>query len=227
MKLKIGLDFDNTLICYGSLFHDCAVGGNLLRAPLPAKDRDSVREHIRAAVDGENKWQQIQAWVYGDEIDKAEMCAGVGEFLLLCRQKKIPVVIISHKTRFAAKKREQGGSDADLHQAAMRWMKNHYFFGEQGLGVAEKHVFFEATRQQKADRIAEQGCTHFIDDLPEMFVESTFPGGIIKMLYSATLRRAEGVDHHFCSWTDISRFFRDLIGGAARSAERLHVDDYC
>ncbi|MBU4263804.1 MAG: hypothetical protein KKC76_18265 [Proteobacteria bacterium] len=213
MKLKIGLDFDNTLICYDALFHELALAGNLLPAPQPAKSKDSVREYVRALVDGENTWQQLQARVYGDEIDKANLCTGVPEFLLLCKQAKTPVVIISHKTQFAGKKRDQGGSDADLHRAAKRWMKRHHFFGEQGLGVAEKHVFFEATRQEKAARIREQGCTHFIDDLPEIFAESAFPDGVIKILYSAAeSQTVAGIDHHFRSWTDIYRFFSALIG---------------
>lgn len=41
--------------------------------------------------------------------------------------------------------------------------------------MAKDKVFFELTKEKKLKRIIKQGCTHFIDDLPEFLSEKDFP----------------------------------------------------
>jgi 5'(3')-deoxyribonucleotidase len=39
------------------------------------------------------------------------------------------------------------------------------------------------TKQAKLQRIANQGCTHFIDDLPEFLGETNFPTNVKRILF--------------------------------------------
>jgi hypothetical protein len=50
-------------------------------------------------------------------------------------------------------------------------------------------VYFESTRMDKIERIKKLKCTHFVDDLEEVFIEESFPSGVKKILY------APGADH--------------------------------
>ena len=64
-------------------------------------------------------------------------------------------------------------------------MTSQGFFGSGGLGFSEDQVFFEGTRDAKIERIRTLGCTHFIDDLEEVFLEASFPPDVEKFLFDS------------------------------------------
>ncbi len=64
----------------------------------------------------------------------------------------------------------------------MRWLRNSGVVGK-GRPVDERHVFFEASRADKLGRIGATGCTHFVDDLLETFLEPLFPSNVTKVLF--------------------------------------------
>ena len=77
-------------------------------------------------------------------------------------------------------------------------------FDADGLGVSPDEVYFESTRQGKITRILQRGCTAFIDDLEETFVEPTFPSAVDKILYTphGPVSRVPGV-RTMASWQEI------------------------
>ena len=90
----------------------------------------------------------------------------------------------------------------------MTWMRNHGFFDSDGLGLSENDVYFESTRIEKIERIKKLGCTHFIDDLEELFLEESFPGHVGKILFAPygmklSLRGVIVAS----SWKDIHNYF--------------------
>ena len=68
---------------------------------------------------------------------------------------------------------------------ALHWMSENRFFEPDGLNLSQEDIFFENTRNDKLKRIEQCACTHFIDDLQEVFAERCFPPGVCKILYSA------------------------------------------
>ena len=148
--------------------------------PGVTRHKTSIRDAIRQVPDGEGKWQQVQAHVYGRAMDEAVLINGVQEFLQTCRRLGVPVYIVSHKTKFAA----QDTDKIDLRRAALDWMTQKDFFELKGLGFSADQGFFESTRRDKVGRVKQLGCTHFIDDLEETFLEESFPRGVNRMLYS-------------------------------------------
>jgi hypothetical protein len=177
--LVVGIDFDNTIAMYDELFHQLAVEGGLIDAEGPRSKRD-VRDAVRRRTDGEADWQRLQAAAYGRRMADATMAPGVADFLARCQDRHTPVYVISHRTRLAAADRD----GVPLRSAAVAWMHAQGLFGAQGLGIREDGVFFESTRADKIARIASIGCTHFIDDLHEVFLEAAFPAGVTKVLYA-------------------------------------------
>lgn len=178
-KLRIGLDFDNTIISYDAVFLAAARKRGLVDADFNG-GKQAIRDTIRLLPDGELSWQRLQGQVYGKGLAQAEMVEGVDAFLRRCRKNKVPVVIISHKTEF-------GHHDPDrinLRDAARAWMAEHGFFQAAGYGIERDAVYFEDTRQDKIARIAQIGCTHFIDDLEEVLSDPAFPAGVERILFS-------------------------------------------
>ena len=179
MKPVVGIDFDNTIVDYSQLISDTAAEMGLSLGTGP-KSKDEVRDLVRNLPDGELNWQRLQASIYGPGIRKANPSPGVMTFLTGCKQRGLEVYIVSHKTRFATQ--DNGG--VDLQKAAVRWLEENNFLDERETGISQSRVYFEDTRNEKLQRIRDLGCTHFIDDLVETFLDPSFPTGVTKILYS-------------------------------------------
>lgn len=174
--MRIGLDFDNTLVGYDHLFAAEAAARGL---PDAGGGKRALRDGLRRLADGETLWQEMQAAVYGRRMAEARLMPGAGAFLRGCRDAGVPVAIVSHKTRHA--RRDPGG--VDLPAVALRWMRGQGFFDADGYGLLPEQVFFEPTRHDKLQRIAALGCTDFVDDLIEVFEEPDFPADVRRHLY--------------------------------------------
>ena len=165
--MRIGVDFDNTIVCYDALFHRIALERGLIPPDLPV-NKSEVRNHLRR-IGREPVWTEMQGEVYGSRMSEATAYPGVVDFFIFCRLARIPVSIISHKTLHPFV-----GEKHDLHQAARNWLERQGFF-DPVVGLPREEAFFELTKEAKLARIASRGCTSFIDDLPELLREATFP----------------------------------------------------
>ena len=203
MRFILGVDFDNTLVNYDRIFLRTARQWGLISDEKASKK--NIRNAIRQLPDGEKKWQKVQAHVYGLGMDEALLIDGVGEFLSRCRSAGVPVYIVSHKTQFAG----HGADKIDLRQAALDWMTRKGFFDPAGLGFSKPQVFFESTRRDKIGRIKELNCTHFIDDLEEIFLEKSFPAHTAKILYSSQQVACPGDMTVMRDWKEIYDYFFD------------------
>jgi hypothetical protein len=173
-----GIDFDNTIVTYDALLTTIARERGLLDVSQVLTKR-SIRDHIRQLPDGEIEWQKCQALLYGQRISEARLIDGVASFVAHCRTRNIPVHIVSHKTEFS----RYDPTGTNLRAAAMNWMIANRFFEPGGLALNPENVFFAGTREEKIQRIRELRCTHFIDDLEETFLETTFPATTTRILY--------------------------------------------
>lgn len=195
----IGVDFDNTVVSYDHLMQAIAAQEGWLPTGHGAGKRD-IRDRLRTQVDGEQRWRQLQARVYGTDIHAAVLIDGVRDFFLACKRRGAALYVISHKTERAA----AGESGANLREAALAWMEEHEFFAPEGLGLPRRHVFFEPTRQAKVARIAALRCTHYIDDLEDTFLEEGFPQATEKFLYAPLGAACSLADVHVRhSWDEI------------------------
>jgi len=197
-KLRIGIDFDNTIVTYDEVF--CAVAKQSgLIDPGFVGSKQAVRDAIRLLPGGELAWQSLQGQVYSKGIADARMIDGFEAFLRRCHAEGCAVMIVSHKT-------EYGHYDPDrinLRQAARDWMVARRLLDSEH-GVSAASVFFESSRAEKLARIGELSCTHFIDDLEEVLSDPGFPRGVRRILLSD--REQGPADNPFvvcASWSDI------------------------
>ena len=173
--MVLGIVFDNTIIKYDELFHKIACERGLIPTEL-SKQKNSVRNYLRE-TGVEDEWTIIQGEVYGERIKEAVPFSGMLETLRKLNAKQIPINIVSHKTR-----EPYLGPKRDLHAAALNWLKLNRVVDTGVSGVKEDEVFFEVTKEDKINRIVQLGCTHYLDDLPEIL--EMIPDDINKILFS-------------------------------------------
>lgn len=194
----IGLDFDNTIVCYDDVFGRIAVAQGLV-PPSAATSKSSVRDYLRSTRQ-ENQWTELQGYVYGPGMREASPFSGVSDFLRRCRQAGVPVAIVSHRTRFPYL-----GEQYDLHQAARDWLASQGFHADESLGLPVDQVFFEETKEAKLGRVGALGCSVFIDDLPELLAAPEFPAGVRKILFDPHgVHRGQTGTTAASSWREIA-----------------------
>ncbi|HCY88160.1 MAG TPA: hypothetical protein DHV36_23690 [Desulfobacteraceae bacterium] len=197
--MKIGVDFDNTIINYDMVFNRAGCEMGLIPDNLePGKN--SVRDYLRR-VGKEDDWTWLQGYVYGTQLHHAEPYRGVMDFFRFCDENSITACIISHKTRYP-----YAGDKHDLHRSARMWIENNGFSVD---------VYFEDTKTAKVDRINTLGCGIFIDDLPEFLSLPGFPAGLVKILFDPSGKQRVAGDAqgwlHAGSWEQVLEMTKPYI----------------
>ena len=95
--MRIGIDLDNTLICYNRVFLSAAQQSGLVPSDWEGSKRE-IRKYLREKEEGEIAWQSLQGKVYGRWIHHAQLFPGAERFLWRCKQLGLAVEVVSHKT---------------------------------------------------------------------------------------------------------------------------------
>jgi hypothetical protein len=206
--MLVGLDFDNTIVCYDGLFHRLAHERGLIPADLPTT-KSHVRDHLRA-IGREPDWTELQGVGYGPRLVDANPFPGVKNFLSRCRKQNIDCVVVSHKTHHPYL-----GPKYDLHEAAQNFLKTHGFYDTAVTGLSKASVHLELTKESKLERIGSLGCDYFIDDLPEFLGEPSFPTRPQRILFDpASACPDERIYRRVKSWDDIAEI---ILGNGGRT----------
>jgi hypothetical protein len=202
----VGVDLDNTIISYDDVIHRRAVEDALVPADT-RQHKKTLRDLIRRHEDGEQRWVEIQAYIYGEGMALARPFDGALAFLRECRRRDIATYIVSHKTQYAA----FGGRQIGLREQALAWLDRIGIFDTERYGLGPERVFFESTRDAKVERIRALGCMHFIDDLEEVFMHPSFPAGVERLLFDPYAEAHENPRFRvFTSWQSLQdHFFGD------------------
>lgn len=178
----IGIDLDNTIICYDEALHKLASDRGFIEKNVPADNmtKKYIRDRILNLTGDDTEWQKIQAILYTKKMEEAKLFPDVAGFFKLVKKQNIQIFIISHKTEYA----RYDEAYMPLREVAFLWMRRNHFFDVSGLSLNPAQIFFESTRQKKIERIISLGCTVFIDDLLELFSEDSFPMNVEKILFN-------------------------------------------
>ena len=202
----LGVDFDNTIVCYDEIFYRVAVERKLIPADLPPI-KEQVRDYLRREG-REDEWTEMQGYVYGSRMTDVTPFSGAMECIAAAVKSGINVAIISHKTRTPYL-----GHPYDLHAAARGWLQKQGFFDPECIGMKDEQIFFLETKKMKLEQISRCGCKWFIDDLPEFLLEGDFPGNAERLLFdpanSFTVDSSAYIQR-FASWADIGHYLEFL-----------------
>jgi len=195
--MLVGVDFDNTIVSYDQVFHREALAAGLIDAELP-QTKLAVRQQIWDRY-GDIVWQRLQGQIYGPKMSAAQMIDGALDFFRTCYELQIPTQIISHKTEYG----HFDDSRTSLRQVALQWLEAQGFFAA-GTGLQPELVSFENTRSEKIARINASGCSHFIDDLPEVLLDRQLSEQIRPILFAPAEKQAAASLFCCCSWEQVS-----------------------
>jgi hypothetical protein len=198
MKMIVGIDFDNTIVCYDRAFHQAACERKLIPPDIPVI-KEQVRDYLRN-IGQEVSWTELQGCVYGSRMDTVETFTGVVDCIRRLTNQGATVYIISHKTLYPYL-----GRRYNLHAAARNWLTTSGFLCDTGLNMNQ--VFFELTKDEKLAKISAMRCTHFIDDLPEIFSAKSFPLKTVRILFAPGHQVVNKGVLTFASWKDIAEYF--------------------
>lgn len=198
--MRIGIDFDNTIICYDKVFAAVARQRGLVPEGWDGLKTD-LRDYLRSRAGGELAWQGLQGFVYGKGIGGAEIYPGVREFLSACRTAGASVYVVSHKTRFG----HQDPDGVDLREAARGWLRGAGLIDAADAALAADNVYFEETLTAKAERLARLELNIFIDDLADVFEQPHFPRATRAILFTQSQPPHPDRCEALASWADIRR----------------------
>jgi hypothetical protein len=195
--MRLGIDLDNTIVCYGDLFYRLAGQSGLLSEDC-CSDKQAVRNHLRA-TGREDDWIKLQGIVYGKAMDQANPFAGVKGFIYLALQHGWSLFIVSHRTRHPYL-----GPRFDLHRAARDWLCLQGIAGPSSL-LSDSDVYLEETLTGKLQRISSLHCNAFIDDLPELLLHEDFPEDVQRLCFDPEARCDGGRIETISAWSDLGQ----------------------
>ena len=173
--MRIGLDFDNTIVNYDLLFHKVAVEKGVLPPSIPP-NKTAVRNYLRESGQ-ESLWTEMQGVVYGERMAEANAYLGAFDFMRRANSAGHSLTIVSHKT-----KHPFIGPKHDLHLAARNWVDLHLESEGHPL-ISPENIYFELTKAAKILRIRKLGCETYLDDLPEILLDPEFPDSTRRILF--------------------------------------------
>jgi hypothetical protein len=196
MAAVIGVDLDNTIICYDTLFHRLALERGFISENTPALKRE-LRQSV-AQNHGDEAWQHLQALAYGPKIHLACIFPNVREAFLDWKNLGLKLVIISHKTRLSSK------GDYELRRAALAFLER------QGILCIIDAIQFVSSIERKIQVVKALACHVFIDDLPKVLLRPSFPEHTKRILFNPSA----GMDSGLIScrdWLELNRTVKDEI----------------
>ena len=166
--LRVGIDFDNTLVDYDTAFPEVA---RAIGITTLARSKRALREELQGLPDGERLWQKVQGLTYGLHINKAVVQPGASEFVIRALTLGHTLYIVSHKTEFG----HHDPTRTSLRDAALTWLLQAGLAGDRPHQIPTNCIHFAPTREEKIETIDRLELDLFIDDLQEVLEMPGFP----------------------------------------------------
>lgn len=203
--MRIGVDLDNTIVCYDEVFHRVALAQEWIPQDL-GTDKQSVRDYLHAAG-RHDEWTMLQGLVYGDEMMHAKPFPGATEFFAEAGRRGLEVQIVSHRSR-----KPYLGPETDLHKAARDWLAGHGLTDVGPSSLPGSEIYLEESLDAKLGRIRQLQCDIFVDDLPELLTHEDFPADVRAICFDPQGKCDEQLERAD-SWSTLAE---RLLFGSAR-----------
>ena len=152
-----GIDFDNTIVNYDSVFKKIAKKEKTLKNKK-FNTKDSIKNFL-IKENKVNEWKKLQGQVYSEHIYAAIPNIEILKLLKYLDSNNIKFYIVSHKTLYP-----YVGKKINLHRLSKKWLKEN-IFNKKNNFKKKDHAYFEKTKKEKIKRIKKMKITHFVDDL--------------------------------------------------------------
>ena len=191
--MLIGLDFDNTIVCYDRAIARLADELFDLPPHLP-RTKLVLRDFLRQ-TNREPEWTAFQGALYGPGMAYAEPFEQALETMQALKDMGNSLCIVSHRSL-----RPYAGPAYDLHAAARAWVDE--WLANIGL-IANERAHFHETRGQKIAAIRDLGCNAFLDDLPEVLEDEQFPSACRAILFDPERSHTQSNSQRVGHWGEV------------------------
>ena len=203
--MRVGIDVDNTIICYDKAFASLA---NKKGFDVPSS---ASKQEVKAwfhQQDLHEEFTILQGQVYGKFISMAHIFEGVLHFIADASIQNHQLYLVSHKTKYPIK-----GEQVDLHEAAINFLSQQNIVCDQKpIAIPFDNVYFEQTLESKVQKIADLNLDFFIDDLLVVLTHEKFPETSRPIWFSSETACNKNPQIQRCkSWVSIN----DKLLGAA------------
>lgn len=172
----VGLDLDNTIVCYDEAIKRLADRVEGLPTSTP-KTKLGVREFLRQQ-DREDDWTEFQGALYGPGMTHAEPFPDAIDTIKAIQTAGHSTVIISHRTQYPYL-----GPRYDLHQSARNWIESKLVV--DGVGLFESaNIYLNESKDKKVALIGSLECDIFLDDLVDILSHASFPSSVQKLWFA-------------------------------------------
>ena len=203
--MRVGIDIDNTIICYDKAFASLAKKTGFDVPPSASKQEVKAWFHQHGLHE---EFTILQGQIYGKFISMAHIFEGVPHFIADAIRQRHQLFLVSHKTKYPIK-----GDQVDLHEAAINFLSQQNIVCDQKPNaIPFDHVYFEQTLESKVQKIADLNLDFFIDDLLVVLTHEKFPETSRPIWFSSETACNNNPQIQRCkSWVSIN----DKILGAA------------
>ena len=189
--IKLGIDLDNTIICYDRLIYNIAKKKfpklNLKNEKISKKD---IKNEIIKSYGNEQR-TKLQGIIYGKKILNSNLFDGFYQTIEELKN-DFELFIISHKTKYPAL-----GEKVNLRDSAKRFLKKHKISFCKNELIKKKNIHFADTKNKKIDIISRNQIDIFIDDLDEIL--KLLPKNVLKIHFS----KKKTIYKNFSNWKKI------------------------
>ncbi len=193
--MLIGIDLDNTIICYDPVFRLIAAERGI-ELPKEISPKPALKAAVRSRPEGEWDWALIQGQAYGPRIFEAKPFPELITAIKELKRQGHRLLIISHKTTFP-----NAGEPHRLQEWARKWIA-------QNLGSLfdSRDVYLNESRAEKLACIQDFGCDVFIDDLRDILEDSQFPTKTTPLLFSPK----HAAENGFSNWRELPNLIESI-----------------
>jgi hypothetical protein len=190
--MRIGFDFDNTIVDYDLVFTQIANELNLEYLDSP---KNSIKKYYEVELGQPNSWKKIQFKVYCELISKITPSEKFITFLNWLIDNKHDIFIVSHKTQNI----KINNKNLNLRQPAKKWIeKNIPIFNKE-------RIFFESSAIEKIRKIKSLNLDFFVDDLITILNHRQFPLITKKILYNSSLHKLNKI-YIASNWDEVKKY---------------------
>ena len=169
-----GFDLDNTLIDYSE---SCKEYSRMFGLPY-VNSIGELRKILKPLDRESEEWTRAQSWIYGAGLQFARFNDGSLNLIQNLLNASWECTIHSHKTEFGPVK----FGAVPFRKLMRSWLESSAL---ANLMAIEKSVFFYSSIEDKVSGILRSKVTHFVDDLPKVFLTNGFPQSITCFLYKS------------------------------------------
>lgn len=196
--MRIGIDFDNTIVDYSKVFS--LISSELGWLPKSTLNKSEIKALIINTYN-ERKWTELQGHVYGDYIHLATPYKSSLDVVKKLISDGHDIFIVSHKTRYPVI-----GDKVSLHDSARNWLKDNAFSPEL---ISFDNVSFHATRDEKIKKIESLSLDFFIDDLEEVLLDDNWPSDTLAIHFSPYSKGSSNLKK-INNWMSFMGFLKDV-----------------